>query len=199
MEYYSDINRYIISSTVYPNNYKESKIRAYLNGLSYYEQSSSSASMTIDDTYSNKGFLQTAFTTFAQELIATTNVDNSASSTTNSGNNMPQATSYACVNTSDKIFLLSEKEVTTTSYGFASYGSSGTGNTRIRVTTDFAKANYAHQNTSSGYGSWWWLRSPYFESSNRVCIVLYDGYASSISYVYNAEGGIVPALTISLE
>ncbi len=198
VEYYPDINRYIISSSVYPNNYKESKIRAYLNGLSYYEQSSSIASMTTDDTYSNKGFLQTAFTTFAQELIATTNVDNSASSTTNSGNNMPQATSYACANTSDKIFLLSEKEVTTTSYGFASYGSSGTGNTRIRVTTDFAKANYARQNTSSGYGSWWWLRSPYFESSNRVWIVLYDGYASSISYVYNAEGGIVPALTISL-
>ena len=34
-EYYDyyNVNRTINGSTVYPNNYKESKIRAYLNGL----------------------------------------------------------------------------------------------------------------------------------------------------------------------
>ncbi len=194
----NDANRIINGSTVYPNNYKESKIRAYLNGLEYYKQSSSSASMTTDDTYSSKGFLQTAFTTAAQNLIATTTVDNSAASTTDSGNNLSQATSYACTNTSDKIFLLSEKEVTTSGYGFASYISSGTGNTRIRVTTDFAKANYAYQSTESGYGGWWWLRSPSCDSSGDTRNVFIYGGASSNGFVNNTDGGVVPALSISV-
>ena len=191
---YSEEIRTINGSTVYPNNYKESKIRAYLNGLKYF-QKSSSGSTTEDYTYHSKGFLQTAFSTDAQTLIATTTVDNSASSTTDSGNNITQATSYSCANTSDKIFLLSENEVTTSSYGFASYSSYGTGNTRIRVTTDFAKANYAYQNTSNGYCDWWWLRSPHCSGGNGVRDVYYNGEANN-AYVTDAIGGVVPALTI---
>ena len=193
---YDNVNRTINGSTVYPNNYKESQIRAYLNGLSFYKKSSSSASMTTDDTYSSKGFLQTAFTTAAQNLIATTTVDNSAASTTDSGNNITQATSYACANTSDKIFLLSEKEVTTSSYGFASYSSYGTGNTRIRVTTDFAKANYAYQNTSTGCGGWWWMRSPNCYNGFYARKVSYKGNAEDCEIVEITNGGVVPALSI---
>ncbi|MBQ9205246.1 MAG: InlB B-repeat-containing protein [Treponema sp.] len=164
-------------TTIYPNNYKYSNIRAFLNG-----------------TANQKGFLQSAFTSSAQSLIATTSVDNSAASTTDSGSNLTQATSYACEDTSDKIFLLSEKEATTASYGFDSYSSSGIGNTRIRVTTDYAKANNAY--TSSGYGGYWWLRSPYYGARYNARYVLSSGNTSYGLDVRRTYVGVVPALCL---
>ena len=125
---------------------------------------------------SNKGFLQTAFTAEAQNLIAATSVDN----------------------TRDKIFLLSVEEATTPAYGFDSSTTSGTGNARIRVTTDFAKANYAFQSSTSGYGGWWWLRSPSL-GDVRVCVISVAGSANNYDVAGSTEGGIVPALTISLQ
>ena len=206
---YCDVNRTINGNTIYPNNYKESKIRAFLNGLSYYKQSSSSDYLMKDNSYSNKGFLQTAFTKEAQNLIATTIVDNSAESTTDSGNNLTQATDYACANTNDKIFLLSEKEVTTSNYGFASYNSYD--NTRIKVPTDFAKANYTLQWSEKSYGGEWWLRSPIEIFYNFAFYINpygyyhpyleYDNSLGGDSYYYVSRNweGIVPALTISLQ
>ena len=122
-------------------------------------------------TYKNKGFLQSAFTTEAQSFIATTDVG-----------------------TKDKLFLLSTGEVGASNYGFTE------NNKRIRVTTDFAKANYAYQNTSTGYGGWWWLRSPYNDSS--IAYYVYDfGGTTNYYYfhVYNTLVGVVPALSISLQ
>ena len=119
------------------NNYAKSAIRAYLN-----------------DTFWN-----TAFTASAKSKIdEETTIDNSATSTNPNSN--PRmwyggTNTYACENTKDKIFLLSEKEATTAEYGFAQYSSYGAGNTRIRMTTDFAKASGAYQNTNAGYGGWW--------------------------------------------
>ena len=121
-----------------------------------------------------------------------------------SRNILSQATSCACANKHDKIFLLSEKEVTTSSYGFVSYSSSEIGNARIRVTTDFVKANYALQNTSSGYGGWWWLRSPLYSDRSNVLVIPSDGDASDYYWydyalVNDMTGGVVPALSISLQ
>lgn len=193
--YLSDSNRTIDSSTIYSNNYKYSTIRAFLNG--YYEIGD-----TQNAVYNNKGFLQSAFTLDAQNLISITNIDNSSVSTSDSDNNIKQATSYYCVNTRDKVFLLSEKEVTTADYGFASYNSYGQGNTRIRKTTDFAKANHAYQNSTNCYGGWWWLRSPHYWSGLDARGVHQDGYATGREaydfYFSNTHGGIVPALTILL-
>ena len=73
---------------IYPNNYKESTIRAYLNGT----------------------FLDTAFTEAQKNAILITTVDNSASSTAYSSN------SYACENTEDKVYLLSYQEAFGSSY-----------------------------------------------------------------------------------
>ena len=73
---------------IYPNNYKESTIRAYLNGT----------------------FLNTAFNEAQKNAILITTVDNSASSTSYSLN------SYACENTEDKVYLLSYKEAFRDSY-----------------------------------------------------------------------------------
>ena len=84
----------IIANKAYDNdsnNYKNSDIRAWLNGE----------------------FLNTAFGDVAQGLIETTEVDNSVYSTGYSSN------PYACENTFDKVFLLSYREVTNSAYGFS--------------------------------------------------------------------------------
>lgn len=174
-------------TNIYPNNYKYSQIRAYLNGLDYYYDTDSTTT-TKKTEYTEKGFVQTAFTSTAQSLIAETEVDNSVESTGDSTNN------YVCENTNDKVFLLSYKEVVNSDYGFNS------NNTRIRVTTDYAKANYASQITISGEGGWWWLRSPnYNDNSCSVYDVECGGRADLPSVVDYNNFGVVPALCISLE
>ena len=217
--YYVDLNTRTITgagtkegdpNTVYPNNWQYSTIRAWLNGLDVVK---SDDPLENDKTYTNNGFLQTAFTADAQSLIAYTSVDNSAASTNpasnseewNSGEN-----EYVCGKTTDKIFLLSEAEATTGAYlkekditdedyGFDEYSESGTGNTRIRVTTDYAKATGAYQDSTPGYGGWWWLRSPYFDNERFARDIYLDGIANDFNFfVYYADGGVVPALSISL-
>ena len=189
--YYEDYqnNRTIDGKTVYPNNCKHSQIRAYLNGLSYQGQTSEVT------TWRGNGFMQTAFTTTAQSKIADTEVDNSKETTGYSESTY--AANYACENTTDKIFLLSESEVINSDYGFAAYDSYGVGNARIRVTTDYAKANYAYQSTTDGFGGDWWLRSPSYIRSRYARHVSSDGYADSNDSVNDTSYGVVPALSIS--
>ena len=164
-------HRYAASS----NNYANSEIRAYLN-----------------DTFWN-----TAFTDSEKSMIDETDVDNSAASTNpaskpnqwNSGTN-----DYACGTTKDKIFLLSEKEATTTGYEFTAYNAHGTA--RIRMTTDFAKASGAYQSTTAGCGGCWWLRSPRYDFSDRAHYVDRDGDAHKYSHVNLTHGGVCPALAL---
>lgn len=190
--YGADSSRMIAGNIVSDNNYKYSTIRAYLNGK--YE-SNDTQSKTA---YENKGFLQTAFTAEAQNLIAVTTVDNSAVSTTDPGWHLEKATNDLCENTNDKIFLLSENEAT--NYSFPAYDKYGEGNARIRKTTDYAKANYAMQSSTAGYGGVWWLRSPHPSNySSSVRYVNYDGGANYYSCSVNrTDRGVVPALSISL-
>lgn len=177
---------------IYQNNYRYSQIRAYLNGYSYgarYENS----------IWNEIGFLQTAFTTSAQDLIATTTVVNNEESTTDVEKNIKPATGFTCNDGYDKIFLLSENESTNPEYGFGAYDSSFQRSGRIRVTTDYAKANFAYQqrmyNLDLGL---WWLRSPGLDS--RVSrIVGEHGQADCQEYVLSTLVGVVPALTISLQ
>ena len=179
------------------NNYMKSNIRKWLNGNSGSEEQS--------DYSGDAGFLQTAFTDKALKCIAETTVDNTAASTIpntlteaekrsewNEGKN-----DYACDNTSDKIFLLSEQEATTAGYGFAKYNAYG--NTRIRVTTDYAKATGAYQSGTTGYGVCWWLRSPHYSNEGNARSGYSDGSASSSFRVSETGVGVVPALSISLQ
>ena len=71
-----------------------------------------------------------------------------------------------------------------------------TESTRIRMTTDFAKASGAYQSTTAGYGGWWWLRSPSYLDSNHARRVDHDGYANYYYYVYYTFGGVCPALSL---
>ena len=175
--------------TVCANNYKYSTIRAWLNGS--YEADDTQAT-----THDGKGFLQSAFTAAQRAAIPATTVDNSAASTTDVSGTIAQVDeSHACANTIDKIFLLSEKEVTTSAYGFDVYYARGTGNKRIRATTDFAKA--------TGADGLWWLRSPTKGSGVRANCVNDDGgvkegdsHYGFGSYV-DRYRGVVPALSIA--
>ena len=157
------------------NNYKNSDIRAWLNGE----------------------FLNAAFVEVAQSLIETTEVDNSVYSTGYSSNK------YACENTFDKVFLLSYREVIDSAYGFAS--SSSTYDTARRMTvSDYARSTGACMHTSSSYFGCgiWWMRSPDVDSGYIARYVGSDGYAGGdyniISGVYDGSFGVVPALNIIL-
>ena len=197
VQYYDNASqRTIDSDTVYANNYKHSKVRAWLNGIAYQKDSSS------NDEYKGKGFLQTAFTADEQAKINNTTVDNSAESTNPDGE-AAGSNKYACENTSDKIFLLSEKETTTESYGFAKYDvcigdSNGTTtSTRLRATTDFAAANGAYKDSDTG-GSYWWLRSPYYYWETNARLINFEGSANNDLNVNDTTGiCVVPALSIA--
>lgn len=182
-------------TNIYPNNYKYSQIRAYLNGLDYYYYDLTSTETTKKTDYTGKGFLHTAFTQSAQALIAETVVDNSKETTGYSESTY--ATEYACENTTDKIFLLSESEVINSDYGFAAYNSYVKKN-RIRFVTDYAKANYAYQDsTRYGYGGYWWLRSPFYRYGSCARLINPYGDADGDRNVSGGNEGVVPALSIS--
>ena len=179
-----DSRRRINDTYVNHNNYKYSTIRAWLNGK--YESGDPQT-----PTYEGNGFLQKAFTAVAQGKIKDTILDNSAASTNpasspteyNNGNNR-----YACESTTDKIFLLSQKEAvpTKTAYYYdVPY--------RKRKPTDYAKVNNII--TNSGYARWW-LRSPYFEYSTDVYYIAYSGHADQRD-CDDTMTGIVPALCLS--
>ena len=192
--YESTSDRTISDSTLYANNYMHSQIRAYLNGGSYQGQSEEQTK------WKDKGFLQTAFTSDAIDSIILTKVDNSEDSTKNYDNQngtVTKATDYACDPTDDKIFLLSEYEVTKYSKSTEAYNSNVKGNSRIRVTTDFAKANKAEQSKTNGYGGHYWLRSPFHSGSSYASCVSNDGYAGISYNVSSTFFGVVPALAIS--
>lgn len=210
---YTCVNRTINGNTIHPNNWKHSKVRAFLNGRSYQKKESDSAAQADCDDFLNKGFLQTAFTGAEIAIIQDTSVVNNARST-NPDANATQwnsgANSYASATpTTDKVFLLSEQEATTSAYGFDVYNAykgDGTHNesARIRVTTDYAKASGANQSSTVGMGGLWWLRSPCCYEDSYGILVHHNGAAianggslASSLHVDVSNEGIVPALCVS--
>ena len=166
--------------TIFSNNYKHSRVRAWLN----------------------EDFLKTAFSQGEEALIETTLVENGERSTNpdtrgvlwNNGKNI-----YACEDTSDKVFLLSEREATKSDFGFGVYDSYGAGSARIRKPTDFARAQGVRQDASGLYGGWWWLRSPSYSFDDSARGVTDFGYACDLDKVSASGGGIVPAIRIKAE
>ena len=195
----------IIDSQTYQNKYTYDS-----NTGSYYNTSEGTPSGTYVNNYQysairkwlNETFYETAFNSLQKAIIQTVTVDNSARSTNpdnnetqfNSGNN-----SYACANTNDKVWLLSEQEVTRAAYGFStSYSNNDTA--RRKQSTDYAKSQGCWQSTSTDYkgNGCWWLRSPYCDRSYRAGSVYTGGDASFDSNVNCTNYGVLPALKIAL-
>lgn len=187
--------------TIYKNNYKYSNIRAYLNGTQNQYVIDGKSGTNGDVDWSDKGFLQTAFTITAQGLIVKAQVDNSEISTNPASNSRlwnNGTNTFACSHTYDKVFLLSQREATTSTYGFPTYNTSGLGNSRIRITTDWAKANHAYPSNDKGYGGEWYLRSPGYSQGSDVQGVNEEGHSSINLFTSRAVAlGIVPALRVS--
>ena len=175
-KFYTSISKRTLNGQkIYENNYEYSTIRAWLNGYN-------GTSYGVED-YTNKGFIDIAFTEEEQAIIKTTLVDNSASSTGDSRNE------YVCDNTYDKIYLLSYKEATNTTYGFISDSS------REAQPTDYAAARYCYMN-SNGNGEWW-LRSPYYYDSFYASRVTSNGLIYGYLVNFNFHG-VRAALEINL-
>ncbi len=191
-----------------PNNYEHSRVRALLNGLSYWLKADKDAEQEEITEFKDKGFLHTAFTQEEIAAIADTTVVNDARSTNpddnpyyyNDGEN-----SYASdTPTIDKVFLLSIQEVTKQEYGFT-YGpvrdyegkALGERNARIREPTAFAEANGSYKSSRDGFGCDWWLRSPYAFDGYEQRTISYNGYAGTLHYVDTDTYGIVPALCLN--
>lgn len=201
-----------MKKTIYPNNYEYSKARAFLNGLSYYLREKNQTSLSTVTTFENKGFLQTAFNSKERKSIVKTSVINNARNANPDDNENEfdhGVNKFASETpTIDKIFLLSEQEVTKSEYGFDIYRKSGRDCKRVRKATAFAKANGAYQTSeSSGLGGSWWLRSPYYstesnssENSGKTCYQIFVVPDISISnHHYTPEKrmeGLVPALRV---
>lgn len=181
--------------SVHPNNYKESRVRAFLNGLSYNK------SGTTDSSFLAKGFLQTAFSTSELTSILNTTVDNSAESTSCSG--ISPATGSACENTEDKLFLLSLKEATNSAYGFPEHNASSQGNTRVLKCSDYAKACGVDcpLTDSDRFGSIWQLRSPVEFASKyhgvRMCSSTGKIVGATLDSTGAKSAGVVPALCVN--
>lgn len=144
--YNSNLDKQIDGKYIYPNNYKYSDIRTWLN----------------------EDFYNSAFA-LGNEYIKTTTVDNSASTT------YGIAERYACDNTEDKVFLPSYQDYINSSYGFsASFNKDDA--RRCCKTTDWARARGAYYSTSTKclYNGRYWTRSP-FEMSYYACSVFYSG------------------------
>ena len=157
------------SHQVYANNYKWSELREYLTGT----------------------FYDTAFNEDEKANIVLTEVDNSLTSTNNNGGR------YVCENTNDYVFALSYKDVFNTDYGFTS--SSGEDPKKAFIVTEYAKANGADVNSTSGYEGTGdsWLRSPSDgDHGDGAFVVWVSDYVDS--GVDHYDNGVVPALQIQL-
>lgn len=163
--------------------WKTSSIRSWLNGYG--------ASVNQPRTdYSRKNFIDTAFTASQKNAIYTTNVVNN--------NNINFGTAGG-VNTSDKIFLLSESEVDNTStaakYGFVKgYVDSDVIRRNYCSTYAYAMGLYRDKRRVN-----WWLRSP-GEESKSAALVEESGWVNSAGAFVGCDSyaGVRPALHLNL-
>ena len=134
--YSSTSNRPINGSTVYPNIYKYSELRAFLNGK--YESGDPQS-----ETYLNKGFLQRAFTSSAQSSLLAAGPENDKVFVLSKG----EATNSSYGFNSNPTWAhFGLRLVRTTDYAKA-------------------KHVFQSKHTDGKYESNWWLRSPDSNSS----------------------------------
>ncbi|MCR4900527.1 MAG: DUF6273 domain-containing protein [Treponema sp.] len=187
----SQKNRIIDGKTVFANNYEYSRVRAYLNGYKYIQNTDNGTEITEKTTFLNNGFFQKAFTLTAQSKIQDTTVIN----------NNSEYGVCASNNTTDKIFLLSVSELKNTNYGFANNDSGD--QARKRATSDYALATYAYKNKTTNNG-YFMLRSPVPETTSVTGAYYNITGVSDNGGIYNVYStnddcaGIVPAMYVNI-
>ena len=177
--YNSRYDRKIDDEVIYPNNYKYSVIREYIN----------------NDLYNR------AFNESQKNAIHVTEVDNSATSTQSKSN------PFVCENTYDKMFLLSYKDVCSTYWKGTDENTLRSANVTdygIAKGLFFYAPNYENV-TENYYGnSAWWLRSPYDYGKEEANIINGSGYIIPYQDIYRSGvgfmyWGIRPACKITIQ
>lgn len=170
--YNSKSNRTIDGQAVYPNNYKYSDIRAWLN----------------DDFYNSAFALGNSY-------IQTTMVDNSAATTSSTSNE------HACANTEDKVFLPSYKDYINSSYGFST-STDSTETRCCRTTDWARARGAHYYISSGSYNGYYWTRSPLSKASDNALSVHSDGsFWGNLVYNYDVYGfgnSVRPGLSIKI-
>lgn len=159
--YWGDANK-----AHYANNYEKSSVRQWLNN----------------------DFYNTAFSSLQRELIVSTELDNSAYSTSYSV--------YDSATTTDKIYLLSYSDVTNTAYGFDSeiysYDTA-----RQAQGSDYAKCQGLYVDATDGYSRWWQRTAG--DRSHFARYIDYDGVINDDrTGTGNTNIGVRPALNLDL-
>lgn len=186
--------REIDGNKIHPNNYEFSEVRAFLNGLN-------GESYGVSD-FSEKGFFDIAFSEEEKKSILTSKIDNSVNSTTDYTGTCKKAYGYASNDTEDKIFLLSEYEITNPSYGFKNYDESDV--FRKKTVTDYAKASgaFAWMSDDEFYNlGIYYLRSPYLAKAN-YCIQDVNQYGDAKrthEIIYPPTPSVCPAMFINMK
>ena len=170
--------------------WETSTVRSWLNG---YGADSNKQS----EDYSQKNFIESAFSSLEQEAIVSLLLENA--------DNIEHGISGGN-NTTDKIFLLSESDVWNTDtakfYGFVK-DMYTFDEARLQKSSVYARAMGGYANTLSNFYAEnvkWWLRSPGYWSSNVMDVSSYgqvNGRSQDI-YVYHYGNGICPALNLNL-
>ena len=157
----------------------------------------------------NETFYNEVFNKLQKEVIQTTHLDNTARSS--NPNDYPKYYGYGekagknkfadqCKNTDDKIFLLSLRDITNTTYGF-NKDVLAKDPARNLQATDFAKLHGAPMNTNDKKYVTWYTRSPAPANGNQgYATFVLDRHAKGAidSIDLTPDGGVVPALWITL-
>ena len=168
--YNSTSTRTIGGQTIYPNDYKYSDIRTWLN----------------TDFYNSAFALE-------NEHIQITTVDNSAATTEIASN------SYVCENTEDKVFLPSYQDYINSNYGFQISTDSTSLRCCITTDWARARGIYYYTSSGfNQYCCSYWTRSP-CNSNNPVYVsaIAPDGRLS-FNGVNHGDCGVRPALSIKI-
>lgn len=140
----------------------------------------------------NEGFCNTAFTEEEKRAIKETTVVNEDNVYKDVDGEEYKVEGGN--DTKDKVYLLSDKEASNSTYGFDTEFEKS--NTRQAKTSDYVKAKKVNGGDSEGMYCCWWLRSPGFVS-DRVNTVYVDGAFGENTVCYDTYG-VRPALHINL-
>ena len=144
----------------------------------------------------NSDFYNAAFTDSEKDIIMESALENSGYYTSIGTPGYEDFDSYL---TTDKVFLLSYKEISTSKYGFSQDAYGRDAICKLQG-SDYAKSQglsvFREKGSKEEGNSSWILRSPGI-NSHRNCGVYVDGYASTSYYVYNTNYGICPAVKLN--